>query len=403
MIVHMTNDAGVPPSKDRWTVLVHRLHDASDSLVSEFVERVALLPPYSQGRVPMDRVREDAIASFDYLLRRIGGLPVPDRLSEVGPLIGRDRAQRQVPLEQLLTAVRLDFRVLWAALREQAGAQDMDLLVEHVEDVWSVVEDYSTTIQVSFVQETALMARERRRVRAALIGNLLAHLEPDPQEVTAVALALEVDTDWAFLVAATRQHEDQALRAAAEQLTASDRPAHVQDTGRHSVLITRWHGSDRATAAEALPHITCAVAPVARGLADVPRAAHIAQRIADVMAPEDEGPLGLPETWSRLAGVRMAELAPEVCSVVLDPLHQVRRAERDRLVEAARCFAVTGSVQQTARTLYCHRNTVVNRLRRFAEVTGCDMTRPRQAALALAALEWSRTSSDPGSSPTPVP
>ncbi|WP_435201965.1 helix-turn-helix domain-containing protein [Janibacter sp. GS2] len=385
----MPNTGAAPPSEDRWTALVHRLHDDADSLVSQFVDRVALLPPYSQGRVPLDRVRDDAISSFDYLLRRIGDLPVPERLGEVGPSIGRDRARRQVPLEQLLTAVRLDFRILWAALREHAGARDLELLVEHVEEVWAVVEDYSTTIQVSFVQETAVLARERRRVRSALIGSLLSRLEPDPQDVTAVALALEVDADWLFLVAATRQPEDRSLRAAAEQLSASGRPTHLQDTGRHSVLITRWHGSERATADDALPHVTCAVAPVARGLAEVPRAAHIAQHVADVMGAEHAGPHGLPQMWSRLAGVRMAELAPGVSSVVLDPLHRLRPAERDRLVDTALDYAATGSVQQTAGNLYCHRNTVVNRLRRFAEVSGCDMTKPRQAALALAALEWS--------------
>lgn len=390
----MTNDGAVPPV-DRWTALVRRLHDDADSLVAEFVAGVATLPPYSQGRVPLDRVREDAILSFDYLLRRIGDLPVPDRLDDVGPCIGRDRARRQVPLEQLLTAVRLDFRVLWGALREQAGERDLDLLVDHVEEVWAVVEEYSTTIQVSFVEEAAVMARERRRARAALIGSLLAHLEPDPQDVTAVALALEVNVDWLFLVAATRQHEDRDLRAAAEQLNASGRPTHVQDTGRHSVLITRWHGDERATAAETLPEITCAVAPVARGLAEVPQAAHIAQQLADVLGPGDAGPQGLAEMWSRLAGLRMAELAPHVCSIVLGPLHELRPAERERLVETVLDYACTGSVQHSAARLYCHRNTVVNRLRRFTEVTGCDMTKPRQAALVLAALEWSRSGPAP--------
>ncbi|UUZ46414.1 hypothetical protein LP422_18205 [Janibacter limosus] len=38
-------------------------------------------------------------------------------------------------------------------------------------------------------------------------------------------------------------------------------------------------------------------------------------------------------------------------------------------------------------------------MRRCAEVTGCDVSVPRQAALALAALEWSGIGSDTGGRP----
>ena len=57
-------------------------------------------------------------------------------------------------------------------------------------------------------------------------------------------------------------------------------------------------------------------------------------------------------------------------------------------METVRTYGSCGSVQQTAARLYCHRNTVVHRLRRFQELTGCSPTVPRQAALALLALEW---------------
>jgi DNA-binding PucR family transcriptional regulator len=53
-------------------------------------------------------------------------------------------------------------------------------------------------------------------------------------------------------------------------------------------------------------------------------------------------------------------------------------------------YARSGSVQQTASALFCHRNTVVNRLRRFADLTGRQMTTPADAALVLVALAWVR-------------
>jgi len=57
-------------------------------------------------------------------------------------------------LNDLLTAVRLDFRVLW---RRCGAAEPTDeaMLVAHVEDVWSVVEE-SRADPVAYQAEAAL-------------------------------------------------------------------------------------------------------------------------------------------------------------------------------------------------------------------------------------------------------
>src|SRR5438067_7900637 len=93
----------------RWAALVGRLRADADALVDEFVDRVRGIGPYGRGVVPADVLEADADRTFDYLLRRVARLPVPERLLDIGPSIGRDRARRGVPLNDLLTAVRLDF------------------------------------------------------------------------------------------------------------------------------------------------------------------------------------------------------------------------------------------------------------------------------------------------------
>ncbi|MEE2048471.1 helix-turn-helix domain-containing protein, partial [Nocardiopsis tropica] len=63
---------------------------------------------------------------------------------------------------------------------------------------------------------------------------------------------------------------------------------------------------------------------------------------------------------------------------------------RSALVETALAVLERGSVSEAAHALYCHRNTVLNRLRRFEELTGRNPARPGDGALVLLSLEAAR-------------
>jgi hypothetical protein len=371
--------------EERWTSLVGRLRVDAGVLVAAFVARVRAVPPYGRGVVPTDRLETDAHLTFDYLLRRLAGQPVPERLLATGPSIGRDRARRGVPLNDLLTAVRLDFRVLWAALRECADPADEALLVARAEDVWNVVEEYSTQIQVSYQAEAAVLARERMGERTMLVAALLSSAVPDPDEVARVAVALDVDVDADLLVAAASPASGLRLRQAADRLAADGRMVHVQSTGRHVVLLARWDGGTGAPVRAVLAGVPCGVGPLAHGLAAVPRSARLAGELVDVL-PDLGGPRELFDAWLPLAAARLADTAGELVGAELAGLADAAPRERHRLLETVRAYAATGSVAEVAARVYCHRNTVLNRLRRFAELTGRDVTVPTDAAVVLLAL-----------------
>ena len=373
---------------ERWTSLVGRLRDDVPALVAVFVPRVRAIPPYGRSVVPMDRLESDAHLAFDYLLRRLAGKPVPEQLLAIVPAIGRDRARRGLPLDELLTAVRLDFRVLWTALRERASPEDEAVLVAHAEDVWNVVEDYSTLVQASYQAEAALLARERLGERTMLVAALLNSDVPDPDEVTRVAYALDVDATADLLVAAAPPAAGPLLRRAADQLGADGRAVHIQSTGRHVVMLARWDGGTGAPVRAALAGVPCGVGPLAHGLANVPRSARLAGELADVL-PGLDGPRELPDAWLPLAAARLADTADDLGAAVLAGLAAAAPRERDRLLETVRAYTATGSVADVAARLYCHRNTVLNRLRRFAELTGRDVTVPVDAAVVLLALQCS--------------
>nr|WP_255426956.1 helix-turn-helix domain-containing protein [Pseudonocardia sp. C8] len=72
---------------------------------------------------------------------------------------------------------------------------------------------------------------------------------------------------------------------------------------------------------------------------------------------------------------------------LLSGLEAARPDEVELLRGTALTYLDSGSVTEAAAALYCHRNTVLNRLRRFERLTGLDLTRPRDAALAVVLLE----------------
>lgn len=376
-------------SQDWWTNLLTQLRDDVDGVVDEFVSRVRVIPPYRRGAVPVDRLVTDARLTFEYLLRRIAGQPIPELLADIGPSIGRDRARRGVPLNDLLTAVRMDFRVLWSALREQVEPRLEPLLVEHVEDVWNAVEEYTNQIQLSYQVEAALLASERQGERTMLVAELLNSQNPDADDVLRVATALGIDTRAELLVAAAAASNGRMLRRAADRLSAGGRVVHVQSSGRYSVLIARWDGGEGAPVRAALAGVPCGVGPLAHGLAQVPRSARLAREIVDAL-PDAEGPKELADAWLPLAGSRLADTAAELVDSVLGGLAGAPAVEHARLLETVRCYAECGSVGEVATSLYCHRNTVLNRLRRFTELTGRDVTVPAESATILLALSCLR-------------
>ncbi|MEB3964234.1 helix-turn-helix domain-containing protein [Streptomyces kunmingensis] len=72
---------------------------------------------------------------------------------------------------------------------------------------------------------------------------------------------------------------------------------------------------------------------------------------------------------------------------VLGPLRALPPADGALLLDTLTAWLdCDGSAQRAASRLYCHRNTVLNRLRRYESLTGRSLTRPAdlvELALAL--------------------
>ncbi|MFE6992996.1 PucR family transcriptional regulator, partial [Streptomyces pharetrae] len=117
-----------------------------------------------------------------------------------------------------------------------------------------------------------------------------------------------------------------------------------------------------------------------------------ARRLADTalrMCPPDGGTIRLTEHLPAALVVSSPELGATLADRVLGPLDRVEPADREVLLDTvATWLACDGSAQRAGERLYCHRNTVLNRLRRFEQLTGRSLARPTdlvEISLALTA------------------
>ena len=133
--------------------------------------------------------------------------------------------------------------------------------------------------------------------------------------------------------------------------------------------------------------LRCGLVERTSGLASLASAVRVARELAGLVEDDDDGALTLERSWTRIARLRLAEAGIPVAADVENALAACGRAERERLVEAAKAYLGTGSVAGSIDRLFCHRNTLMNRLRRFRELTGIDVTVPDQAARLVVA--WS--------------
>ena len=91
------------------------------------------------------------------------------------------------------------------------------------------------------------------------------------------------------------------------------------------------------------------------------------------------------------AAVSAPEAMSKLVAPMLEKLNELPDDERDTLLRTFWAWAETGgSPRTTGELLFCHRNTVLNRLRRIEQCTGRSLSRPRDLAELCLAFEVHR-------------
>ncbi|GAA0989887.1 helix-turn-helix domain-containing protein [Nocardiopsis tropica] len=372
--------AHTAPGPPTWARMLELLAEDRENLVDDFLRRLGDLGGYTGGAVPEDDLRRTASDTLDMLIRRIAGAPLPARLRGLPERLGVRRARQGVPREKLLEAVRLDFRVIWAGLVRAGGPGSSEVLVLHAEEILTTVEEYISDVQAAFLEERAVLARDSRAVTAQAFSRLLNSGERSAEVASEVAAVLGLPEHGRFEVAFVAASSAARGGAQARITRERERGRHLSWEFDDGIALVREVGGPGWAAS--LEGVAGGLVADAAGLAAVPAAVGAA-RVLSRYAGERGGLVREDDVWFAVAGDQVRRVLPGFGGGAAARLARLAPGPRARLMETLSHYTATGSVKDTAASLYCHRNTVVNRLQAFREVTGLDLTVPREAARAL--------------------
>jgi PucR C-terminal helix-turn-helix domain len=309
--------------------------------------------------------------------------------------VGRRRAAQGVPLEAVLRAYRLGGQVTWEALLDvsrRSNRQHDTLLLEVAGSVWRANDVECAGVAEGYREEQRRLAGVDDAARQQILDGLLEGRGGDPAFVRTASELLAVPLDGRLVVVVALPCPD--------GVPAMDSPAAaLLRRGVRSVWGVRNGMQVGIVALGPLPG--CEVITWLRGMATGPvgvsavvegaAAAGSAYRLAETAART------LPEGSTRVVTIdeRLPEAllsnSPEISSRLvgqsLGGLLELPDDEREVLLDTLAAFlASDGSPTRAADELYCHRNTVMHRLRRIEAVTGRKVTDPRSRLLWQLAL-----------------
>lgn len=315
---------------------------------------------------------------------------------------GRRQAVRGMPLELLTHVFAVGGAVVWQELVDTVAAHrpgDIAHMVRIAPRMWGFRERTAAILADAYREtlgdaEGAGVAGDGRRA-ARVLGALLDG-RTDTLGVRAAAQALGVPGDGRFVVAVT------SVRASASGTPGDD--AFPVGAGSRVLRLPRGAGEvlvvllggDRspealATLLVVVPGLRAGVSPVVRGLAGLRRALTLAELALPTCASDGEVALW-EERMPTVVAASDRRLAGELADRVLGPLRELPDEERRSLLGTfATWMECDGSPRAVAERMDCHRNTVLNRLRRLEVLTGRRLGHPRELVDLTLALDVLRT------------
>jgi len=315
-------------------------------------------------------------------------------LKEALAHVGRRRARQGVGMDAMLHTFRIDFQIAGEALFAWLTTRPPDISTQWTEFVlplWRAIDKVSVIVSEAYREAEAEMASELERDARALFHELLHGSGPVSSVVRRAASRFGLGERGHYVVV---RADEETPNQPAEKAQAALRKFGLRSVWLHETnLLTGIVvvGTDGyAQLRECLTgflHTRVGASPVYRALEDTRHLVWLADAARDASPPGKHSVIMAADDIPSVFVGAAPEITRHLAHTLSHSLHTTRPPERTRLLETMRAhLAGDGSPTTTARKLYRHRNTVLNHLRRFEELTGLNLATPADMATAVLSI-----------------
>jgi len=339
-----------------------------------------------------EELRRTTRDNLEHGLLALVGAPVADRPALHGAReIGRRRAAQGIPLEAVLRAYRLGGQVTWEALlavSAQAGGRHDTLLLQVAGTVWRTNDGECAALAEGYRDEQRRLAGVDDETRRRVLDGLLDGRGDDPSFVRTAAdmLAMSLDGRLMAAVALPAVDGEPGLDGVGPELLRHGvRSVWGTRSGAQVGLIALGNlgAADIRGRLEALTTGPVGVSAPVDGAGAVSSAYRLAETAARTLPRTTRRVVTIDERLPEALLSNSPEISSRLVGQTLGGLLALPAEEREVLLDTLAAFlASDGSPTRAADELYCHRNTVMHRLRRIEQVTGRKVADPR------ARLQW---------------
>lgn len=307
--------------------------------------------------------------------------------------VGRRRALQGVPLEAVLRAYRLGGQVTWEALLEvsRRSGRDDTLLLEVAGSVWRTNDAECSAVAEGYREEQRRLAGIDEGARQQVLDGLIDGRGGDPAFVRTASelLAVPLEGRLVAVVALPGPDGDPGLDApGAALLKRGVRSVWGDRSGAQVGIVALGPGGcEVLTWLPTMANGPVGVSAVVVGAAAAGTAYRLAETAARTLPAGARQVVTIDERLPEALLSNSPEISSRLVGQSLGGLLELPTDEREVLLDTLAAFLDSdGSPTRAADELYCHRNTVMHRLRRIESVTGRKLTDPRSRLLWQLAL-----------------
>lgn len=310
---------------------------------------------------------------------------------------GRLRARSGVPRSAVVAAFRVASHTVWNQMMKFC-ADNPDIspatLLSATARFWDAQDRYTEAMTTAYHETATQLAIDDAAEQAALTEALLQGRALGEYSLWDVAelLGLPAHGPYIVIAAGLPKVGQQALRSATAMLAGMDVHSAWRLLPDVQIGIAHLPSNDSLSRVidllRRVATTNIGVSPVFNDLADTAMSLRYARVAQAAPAQQNGNVCAFDDSVLGIAAVSAPEVTRKISEIILGPFNSLPSDEQLSLCATFEAWLDhDGSISETASVLFCHPNTVRNRLRRIEEHTGRSLSAPRELAELCLAFE----------------